>query len=143
MNDLLTESRKLSEFLLSSGDLAKEIFAGIAADLGIPVAVARALCTLDKSESMSNLAVKLRCDKSYITPLTDQMEDLGYVKRVPGPDRRTKLIELTRNGQTLRSKLESEITKQSPIMNRLNKAERQTLGALLEKISIVGKPFQE
>ena len=139
MTDLLAESRKLSELLLSSGDLAKEIFAGIAADLGIPVSVARALCNLEKSESMSNLAAKLRCDKSYVTPLTDQMEVLGYVKRVPGPDRRTKLIELTPKGQATRNILEAEIIKQSPIMNRVTWAERRMLGGLLEKIAVCGE----
>lgn len=138
MADLLSESRSLSELLLSTSDLAREVFVEISAGLEVPVSVARALCTLEKSESMSGLAVKLRCDKSYITPLTDQMEGLGYVIRVPGPDRRTKIIELTTKGQIARDKLEAEIAKLSPMMNRLTKAERQTLKALLEKVSIDG-----
>lgn len=138
MADLLSESRNLSELLLSSSDLAREIFAEISAGLEVPVPVARALCTLEKSESMSGLAVKLRCDKSYITPLTDQMEALGFVNRVPGPDRRTKMIELTKKGQIARGKLEAEIAKRSPMMNRLTTSERQALRALLEKVSIAG-----
>ena len=138
MADLLSESRNLSELLLSSSDLAKEIFAEISSGLEIPVSIARALCMLEKSESMSGLAIKLRCDKSYITPLTDQMEALGYVKRVPGPDRRTKMIELTIKGQITRDKLEKEIAKLSPMMNRLSKSERQALRLLLEKVSIAG-----
>ena len=136
MTDLLSESRNLSELLLSSSDLARKIFAEISAGLGVPVPVARALCTLAKPESMSGLAVKLRCDKSYITPLTDQMEALGYVNRTPGPDRRTKLIELTKRGQEVRGKLEREIAKLSPMMNSLTASERQTLRLLLEKVSI-------
>ncbi len=138
MTDLLSESRSLSELLLSTSDLAREVFAEISAGLEVPVSVARALCTLEKSESMSGLAVKLRCDKSYITPLTDQMEALGFVNRVQGPDRRTKMIELTKKGEVARNKLEEEIAKLSPMMNRLTKAERQTLRALLEKVSIDG-----
>jgi DNA-binding MarR family transcriptional regulator len=138
MADLLSESRNLSELLLSTSDLAREIFAEIAGGLEMPVSVARALCTLEKSESMSGLAVKLRCDKSYITPLTDQMEAMGYVNRVPGPDRRTKNIELTNKGQIAREKLEEEIAKLSPMMTRLTKSERQTLRTLLEKVSIDG-----
>ena len=136
MSDLLSESRNLSELLLSSSDLAKEIFAEIASGLKIPVSVARALCLLEKPEPMSWLAVKLRCDKSYITPLTDQMEELGYAKRVPGEDRRTKVIELTAKGQTARDKLEDQIIRLSPMMNRLSKLERQMLRTLLEKVAI-------
>ena len=136
MADRLSEARNLSELLLSSSDLSRGIFAEIAGGLEIPVSVARALCTLENSESMSGLAVKLRCDKSYITPLTDQMEAMGYVKRVPGPDRRTKIIELTNKGQIARATLETEIAKLSPMMNRLTKSERETLRSLLEKVSI-------
>jgi DNA-binding MarR family transcriptional regulator len=136
MDDLLREARNLSELLLSSTDLAREIFEQIAAGLGVPVSVARALCLLEKAEPMSALASKLRCDKSYVTQLTDQMESLGFVERVPGFDRRTKMIELTHRGKSTRDNLESQIALLSPAMNELTKAERQTLGLLLEKISI-------
>lgn len=135
MSDLLSESRNLSELLLSSSDLAKEMYVEIAAGLGLPVSVARALCLLEKPETMSGLALKHRCDRSYITTLTDQMEDLGFVKRVQGDDRRTKFIELTKMGLETRNKLEAEIAQLSPLMTRLTKAERQTLSALLEKAS--------
>jgi DNA-binding MarR family transcriptional regulator len=134
MKDLLSESRNLSELLLSSSDLAREIFANIASDLDIPVSVARALCLLEKPEPMSGLAVKLRCDKSYITPLTDQMESLGFVERVPGADRRIKMLELTSTGEATRDKLESQIARLNPVMTGLTKAERITLEALLKKV---------
>jgi DNA-binding MarR family transcriptional regulator len=134
MKDLLSESRNLSELLLSSSDLAREIFADIASDLDIPVSVARALCLLEKPEPMSGLAVKLRCDKSYITPLTDQMESLGFVERVPGADRRIKMLELTSAGEATRDKLESQIARLNPVMTGLTKAERITLEALLKKV---------
>lgn len=135
MSDLLSESRTLSELLLSSSDLSREIFAEIAAGLKIPVHVARALCVLEKPEPMSSLAIKLRCDKSYITPLADQMEELGYVKRIPGVDRRTKMIEVTTKGKVVRDKLEAEIIRLSPMMNRLSKSERLALMTLLEKVA--------
>ena len=142
MSDLLTESRNLSELLLSSSDLAREVFAQIASSLKVPVPVARALCLLEKPEPMSWLAVKLRCDKSYVTPLTDQMEQLGFVRRVPGADRRTKKIELTESGQAARNKLEAEITKRSPMMMKLTKSERQILRELLEKVSKTTVSFE-
>lgn len=135
MTDLLSESRKLSELLLLSSALARDTFAEISAGLGIPVSIARALCTLERPEPMSELAMKLRCDKSYITPLTDQMEELGFANRVPGVDRRTKMIELTMKGQKTRDKLEAQIAKISPMMNKLTVAERKTLRNLLEKVA--------
>lgn len=135
MDDLLTESRHLSELLLNSSDLAREIFAEIAAELGIPVPVARALCLLEKPEPMSFLASKMRCDKSYVTPLTDQMEALGLVTRVPGADRRTKMLELTSQGTLVRNKLEDHIARRSPMMNVLGEDERRQLATLLEKIA--------
>lgn len=135
MDDLLTESRKLSELLLRSSDVSREIFASIAADLAIPVPVARALCLLEKPESMSVLAGKLRCDKSYVTPLTDQMEELGFANRVPGADRRTKMLELTPKGERVRDRLEERIVQLSPIMTGLTKEERRSLGLLLAKIA--------
>ena len=135
MEDLLSESRALSELLLSSSDLAREIFSDIAADLDIPVSVARALCLLEKPEPMSGLACKLRCDKSYITPLTDQMESLGFVERVPGADRRIKMLELTQTGKATRDKLEAQIAQLSPIMTGLTQAEREMLKSLLTKVA--------
>lgn len=136
MADPLSESRNLSELLLASSDLARKIFCEISAELHIPVAVARALCTIEKPETMSGLARKLRCDKSYITPLTDQMETLGYVIRLPGSDRRSKVIQLTFEGQIARESLEARIANLSPMMIKLTKSERQTLKSLLEKVSI-------
>ena len=136
MTDLLSESRNLSELLLSSSESAREMYVEIASRLELPVALARALCLLEKPETMTGLALKHRCDKSYITSLTDQMEALGYVKRVPGEDRRTKMIELTNKGLKTRTKLEHEIAQLSPMMNRLTKLERQTLRELLEKVAV-------
>jgi DNA-binding MarR family transcriptional regulator len=135
MEDLLSESRHLSELLLSSSDLAREIFADIASELDISVPVARALCLLEKPEPMSGLALKLHCDKSYITPLTDQMESLGFVERVPGADRRTKMLELTALGEATRDKLESQIAQLSPVMTGLTQEERKSLKALLTKVA--------
>lgn len=134
-DDVLAESRRLSELLISSSFLARELFGSIAAELNIPVAVARAVCHLDQPEPMTGLASKLNCDKSYVTPLTDQMESLGLVARTPGPDRRTKMLELTAAGQETRAKLEARIAQLSPVMTNLSSSERETLSVLLAKIA--------
>ena len=83
---------------------------------------------------MNELSQKLACDKSYITQLADQLEELELIERVPGADRRTKLLSLTATGKRLRSKLAKAAGSQSPVMTSLNAEERATLSVLLRKI---------
>ena len=132
--EVLAEAREISKMLVDVADLSKDIFANIAADLEVPVQQARALCLLENPVSMSELASRLGCDKSYITPLADQMEAGQLISRVPGPDRRTKLLELSGKGAVLRSNLEKSVEKFTPIMVNLNTQERQVFRQLLEKI---------
>ncbi|MFM7029732.1 MAG: MarR family winged helix-turn-helix transcriptional regulator, partial [Micrococcales bacterium] len=103
---LLTEAREIADLLISSSEHARNLFAQISGELGVPVAVARALCAMEGTAPMSELAGKLHCDKSYVTALADQLESLELVHRVPGPDRRVKMLELTSKGQSLRQRLE-------------------------------------
>jgi DNA-binding MarR family transcriptional regulator len=133
--DALSEARDLSYLLLASSDKAKDLFATIANELDIPVPVTRALCAMEGPAPMSELATRLRCDKSYITPLADQLEKMALVKRIPGPDRRVKILELTPEGIELRDILEARIAELSPVMNALTVSERSVLKTLLEKIS--------
>ncbi|MDH6423432.1 MarR family winged helix-turn-helix transcriptional regulator [Aurantimicrobium minutum] len=133
--DALSEARVLSYLLVASSDKAKDLFATIANEMDIPVSVTRALCAMEGPAPMSELASRLRCDKSYITPLADQLEEMSLVKRVPGPDRRVKMLELTPQGIELRNRLEARIAELSPAMNSLTESERSVLKTLLEKIS--------
>ena len=130
----LLEARRLAQLLLSATELSREIFAEIAGEIGVPVQVARALCLLEGKISMSELAAKFTCDKSYITPLADQMEEMGLIQRVPGTDRRTKLLTLTTHGKETQTRLEAQIVLRSPVMVSLTPAERETLEHLLGKI---------
>ena len=130
----LAEAREISKLLMDVADLTKDIFSNIAADLEVPVQQARALCLLESPVSMSELAAQLGCDKSYITPLADQMEAGQLISRVPGPDRRTKLLELSGKGRLLRKQLERSVQNFSPMMVTLTQQERQVFGQLLEKI---------
>jgi len=138
-DSLLQEARLLSELLLDSSEHAREIFTSIAAELEVPVSIARALCAFEGPALMSELASKLHCDKSYVTTLVDQLEELSLMNRVPGADRRTKVLELTAKGTSLRNKLESRVAKLSPAMQALNAAERKTLEGLLSKIARAGQ----
>ncbi len=130
----LEVARDLSQLLLAAADLSREVFAEIARDLDVSVQHARALCLLDGTAPMAELATKLACDKSYVTVLTDQMEGLDLVKRILGIDRRFKLLELTPKGTALRQELEYRIALQSPVMVSLSALERGALERLLAKI---------
>lgn len=130
----LLEARRLAQLLLSATELSREIFAEIAGEIGVPVQVARALCLLEGKISMTELATKFTCDKSYITPLADQMEEMGLIERVPGEDRRTKLLTLTPHGEETQAQLEAQIALRSPVMVSLSKSERQQLEKLLSKM---------
>ena len=83
---------------------------------------------------MNDLSQKLACDKSYITQLADQLEELELIERVQGADRRMKLLSLTPKGKALRTKLAKAAASQSPIMKSLNDAERAQLAVLLDKL---------
>jgi DNA-binding MarR family transcriptional regulator len=130
----LAEARELSQLMIDAADLSKDVFSNIAQELNIPVSLARAICLLETPAPMTELAARLACDKSYITPLADQMESLGLINRVPGADRRTKLLELTPKGKAVRKSLGEKVAEFSPVMVALNSAERATFMKLLAKI---------
>ena len=130
----LAEARELSQMMIDAADFSKDIFANIAQELNVPVSLARAICLLETPSPMTELAARLSCDKSYITSLADQMEGLGLINRVPGADRRTKLLELTPKGRAVRKSLGEKVAEFSPVMVALNAAERQTFEKLLAKI---------
>ena len=133
-NKQMEMSRRLSHLLVLSADLSKTVFADIAASLNVPVHLARAVLLLEEPAPMNDLSQKLACDKSYITQLADQLEELGLIERLAGADRRTKLLSLTASGKALRTKLAKAAGRQSPIMKSLTEKERAQLAALLEKI---------
>lgn len=131
----LLESRRLSQLLLVATELSREIFSQIAGEIGVPVQVARALCLLEDKLSMSELATRFTCDKSYITLLADQMEEMGLLERVPGEDRRTKFLALTPTGEDAQARLETQIALRSPVMAALTQSERKQLEQLLVKLA--------
>ena len=133
-NKQMEVSRQLSHLLVLSADLSKSVFADIASSLNVPVHLARAVLLLEEPAPMNELSVKLACDKSYITQLADQLEERDLIERVPGADRRTKLLSLTSTGKSLRAKLAKAAGSQSPIMKSLNDEERTQLASLLSKV---------
>ena len=133
-NRALADARRISQLIIDVADLSKDVFANIAAELNVPVQLARALCLLETAAPMTELAAKMSCDKSYVTPLADQLELLGLINRVPGADRRTKLLQLTPKGEKLREQLGEKVAAFSPVTVALGQKERVAFEAMLQKI---------
>ncbi len=130
----LEEAQRLSQMLIDFVEQAKADFTRTAAGFDLPVHLARAVLALNKPAPMRELAEQLTCDRSYITNLADQLEERGLVSRVPGDDRRVKLLQLTRSGRSLRDRLSAAVTENALVLRRLSAADRKALAPLLEKL---------
>ncbi len=98
----------------------------------------RALFSLDPrtGKSMRSLADEWQCDPSNATWIVDHLEDLGLATRqVVLHDRRVKLVLLTRKGQKVRTELLDEFHEPPPEFASLQRADLETLAAVLTKLS--------
>jgi DNA-binding MarR family transcriptional regulator len=130
----LAEAGRLSGMFVAITDKAKADFGEIVGTLGLPVPLARAVLMLTKPAPMRDLADRLACDRSYITNLADQLEERGLVTRIPGEDRRVKLLQLTPAGVNLRDQISEAVAERALVLRRLTATERKTLAPLLEKL---------
>lgn len=129
--------------LVQVAERAKLDFADIVGALGLPVHLARAVLMLDTPAPMRDLADQLACDRSYITSLADQLEERGLVERIPGQDRRIKLLSLTKDGVALRDKISTAVSEHNMLLIRLTDAERKALAPILEKLLVGGPASME
>lgn len=132
--DALDEARQLSQMLIAISDRAKQDFASIADSLGLPVHLARAVVLLGTPAPMRDLADQLACDRSYVTSLADQLEERDLVERVPGEDRRVKLLRLTSKGAEVREQISEAVANRALVLRRLTHKQRQALRPLLEAL---------
>lgn len=130
----LAEAQELSQMLVDISERAKADFGAIACSLGLPPHLARAVALLSTPAPMRDLADQLACDRSYITSVADQLEERGLVERVPGEDRRVKLLELTDEGTRLREQLSTAVAERALVLRRLTASQRSTLRPLLEAL---------
>lgn len=128
------EISSLTMLLFEAVGAFRHRFAEVAAELGLTPLQARAILELEEPMPMRDLAGLLGCDASNITGLADRLEDLSAIERVPGTDRRYKLLSLTPDGQRFRSELHQRVTEGSLLSERLTRAERRELGVLLKKL---------
>ncbi|WP_062521926.1 MarR family winged helix-turn-helix transcriptional regulator [Demequina silvatica] len=130
----IAEAHQLSQLLVDAAAQSKAGFTAIAGELGLPVALARAVLQLEDPMPMRALADLLSCDRSYVTALADQLEEHGLATRESGADRRIKQLQLTPAGQSIRSRLTRAVERSSPVMLRLSPDDRAALIPLLEKL---------
>ena len=83
---------------------------------------------------MRELAGHLDCDTSNVTGLADRLETLDAIERVPGEDRRIKLLRLTSRGKRLRTQLAQRVATGSTGTAKLTPTERKQLAALLDRL---------
>jgi DNA-binding MarR family transcriptional regulator len=106
-------------------------------ETGLPLAPVRALLVLPLTGSLSmrQLARRLGCDNSYVTPLVDALEKRGLAVRQPHPtDRRIKVIVLTPEGLKYAKQVQLADTTPPAAFSALTEAELTTLGQLLRKL---------
>jgi DNA-binding MarR family transcriptional regulator len=89
---------------------------------------------LEHPTAMRALAEHLACDASSVTGLADRLEELGVLERVPGQDRRVKLLRLTSRGAALRADIAQRVAHGSTVTAKLSGSERGQLAALLDKL---------
>lgn len=130
----LAEARALSEKLYRVGDRARADFAALAAEFDLTQLQARTLLWLEEPRVMRELADHLQCDASNVTGLADRLEARGVVERVPGEDRRVKVLRLTREGMRLRRRLGARIAEGATVSATLTAAERADLHRLLDRM---------
>lgn len=109
-------------------------FIEIARQLGLRPPAFGTMRALDRPRPMSEIAAELRCDNSSVTAIVDALEEKGWARRRPSEqDRRVKLIELTAEGQKVRTRLVGELEKPPPWLQRLDASEQRALRDLLRR----------
>jgi DNA-binding MarR family transcriptional regulator len=90
---------------------------------------------LEGSLAMRQLADRMGCDYSYVTPLIDSFEARGLATREPHPtDRRVKVIVLTEQGRRLAEQVQRAHATPPSVFSALTADEAATLRDLLRKL---------
>ncbi len=70
------------------------------------------LTALDHSSirTQAVLADRIGADKTRIIPILDELQDRGYIERIPDPeDRRARLLEITESGRSVKNAAQRDI----------------------------------
>ena len=125
--------------LLHTAQAAEQVVEAKLAVVGLSMAKLAALRTLaeaGESLSLTQLAERLSCVKSYITQLVDRLEGDGLVERRTDPnDRRARLATMTEAGrQAWKEGVRIQEEAERELLQRLTTAESKALAGLLAKL---------
>ncbi len=125
-------------FDLFGASQARGRFLEVGAAVGVSPGALKTLLHLQPGGGMAmrDLADHWGCDASYVTSLTDALEERGLAERRPHPtDRRVKLIFLTDEGVAARTRA-LELLYDPPVsFGALSGAEQRQLRDLLRKVA--------
>lgn len=83
---------------------------------------------------MGELAKIVACDSSYMTGITDRLEERGLVVREPGEkDRRVKMLVLTGEGERLRKEITARLAEPPPAIAALPESDQIALRDILRR----------
>jgi DNA-binding MarR family transcriptional regulator len=110
-------------------------FAEVNTEFGLSPMEGRALFGLTEPIAMGELASAMHCDASYITSITDRLEQQGLVERqVNADDRRVKHLMLTIRGKELREAMLLRAEQDLPATTGLTVEQRIALRDLLRAV---------
>jgi DNA-binding MarR family transcriptional regulator len=117
----------------------------VAFELGLPPGMLKALSFFRDEDGirMGDLADHWGCDASYVTTLTDGLEERGLAQRRPlASDRRVKTVALTASGLATLERAMELLSEPPEFLDALTAAEQRTLRDLLRKIASVDRSSQ-
>jgi DNA-binding MarR family transcriptional regulator len=97
------------------------------------------LSALDRSpiRTQAALAQAIGADKTRIIPTLDELQQQGYIERVPDPDdRRVRLLEITESGRSIKNTVQLAIQRgEEHWLGRLSANDRDAFLRALQQLS--------
>jgi len=100
------------------------------------------LSALDRSpiRTQAALAEAIGADKTRIIPTLDELQEHGYIERIPDPDdRRARLLEITESGRSVKDEVQLAIQRgEEQWLGQLPASERDVFLRALQQLSGLG-----
>lgn len=116
-------------------ELSKDAFIEAVAEFDLTPAQARNFITMDEPVPMRDLAERWACDASNVTGIVDGLERQGLIERVPGKDRRVRMITVTEHGRLVQTRLRRHVETAPFPTDVLSEDEKAELVRLLTKVA--------
>lgn len=129
------EAVEISELMATLFHEHKRRMMALSRDYGLSPQQTSTLWLLAQNEklAMSELADMLMCDASNVTGIVDKLESRGLAQRVPGEDRRVKMLTLTEAGKTHCDEFHNRLFEPPEWMLKLSKEDQRTLRDILRR----------